>query len=336
MRRLLLADPHFTAVPRDAYRWRIFPWLQETITKHSVKTLLILGDLTEAKNYHSAVLVNQLVEALFNLHQHTGVLIEILPGNHDSTDPECPYFRFLRRFPFVRYFETPRLEPFDGKQALYLPHTRNPLAWPNDLLYDADIIFMHQTVAGARSESGQALEGIAATALAAAKRAKAIWSGDVHVPQTIGPVEYVGAPYPIRFGDAFKPRAVLLHGNGIFSSLDTPPFNRLAVSVKCRADLAIYRLKPGDQVKIKVSLTRAEFVNWAAIKRDLTAACEQAGADLCGLEVERIEEKPKLARRGAAPAVQSPQQVLTVWCGQQQIEPALAEAGQAILATVVK
>lgn len=342
MNTLLLADLHLSALARDGYRWRLFAWLLEAIPRHSIKIILILGDLTEAKDYHSSRLVNQIVDALCKLHNETGVIFIIVPGNHDGIDPGCPYFRFLGQFPFVRYMQTPFLETrYWDRKVLFLPHTKEPELWrETKLLPEADFIFMHQTVSGALSETGIGLEGMAASVLATAKRAK-IWSGDVHVPQKVGAVEYVGAPYPVRFGDVFKPRAVLLTSAlSKAQDLETPRHGRHSI-VLAGSDLVRLDkngdIQKGDQLKVRVQLTRAQFGDWGKHKRTVVDFCASMGVELCGLEVERLEEKaPKIKPRGSGPAALSPAQVLGSWCERQQITKPLAEAGQSILSTVVK
>lgn len=342
MNALLVSDLHLTSSPRDEYRWRLFPWLREQIVKHSVQSLVVLGDLTEAKDYHSARLVNRIVDELAKLcppSQPDSLTIHLLRGNHDGTDPECPYFRFLRWLPFVTYYAVPQLRDLHGRRVLFLPHTQEPERWEQELLRSAEVIFMHQTVSGAVSETGAALEGIALTALDHC-RAK-IWSGDLHVPQRVGPVEYVGAPYPVRFGDRFKPRAVLLENElRKARDLEPPRFGRPLIVIddpeqrtrsieeEIRAATA-----PGDQVKVRVRLTRAQLMLWDQLRRAVLAACSQAEVELCGLEVERLEERPfRIRLRNAnPPSTQTPQRVLAVWCERRGIEPPVAEAGQQLL-----
>ena len=336
MNVLLLADLHLTANPKDAYRWRLFPWLIEAVAKHAVAFLVILGDLTESKDYHSARLVNQIVDELCRLN----IRIIIVPGNHDGIDPGCPYFRFLGQFEQITYHQTVFMGPLAGRQVLFLPHTKTPENWETSLLYDAEVIFMHQTVSGAKSETGIGLEGMAATVLAGAKRAK-IWSGDVHVPQKIGAVEYVGAPYPVRFGDSFKPRAVLLTDSlRKATDLETPHFARRTVTllpgkVQVLTDEGLHK---GDQLKVRIRMTRSQYVDWEKEKRAVLATCTKLGVELCGLEVEKVEETPvaKVPRRGATPAATTPAQVLGAWAEKQKLDKPLVEAGQQILASVVK
>ena len=331
-----IADLHLTSTPRDAYRWRLFPWLAEQIVQHRVEHLLILGDLTESKNYHSGKLVNEIVDTFAALHRDTGghLQIVVLPGNHDGLDPECPYFRFLGHLPFIRYISVPTLGPFAGcDNVLFLPHTKEPEKWGNDFLSAAEVIFMHQTFTGAKSETGFELEGMSADVLFAAKRAK-IWSGDVHVPQKCGRIEYVGSPYPVRFGDSFQPRAVLLTSKlKKAQDLAPPGHNRMHVRASSATDLSVHELGKGDQIKISVPLKRSEFGSFDKIRRELAAYCSEKGVEICGLEVEKLEEAPvpKLKARGAGTQSVTPEQILKSWSERQKLEPHVAETGQRLL-----
>lgn len=336
MNAILVADLHLTSVVRDAYRWRLFPWLREQLAMHQA-CLVILGDLTEAKDYHSSTLVNRIVDELAALK--AGVWI--VPGNHDSIDHKLPYFRFLRHHNFITYHETPFLGPFLGRNALFLPHSKDFAGWDDKLLYDAEVVFMHQTVSGAKSETGFSLEGMAADKLRGARKAK-IWSGDVHVPQVVGQVEYVGSPYPVRFGDKFKPRAVLLtKGMRQVQDLETPRFGRH--SIKVFSDLTSITgmpvMLPGDQAKFVVQLRRSEFGEWERIRKEITKTCTDSGVELCGLEVERIDEGKvqKIQKRGEGKLiVKSPAQILGEWCAGQKLEQPIVDAGLEILRTVAK
>lgn len=332
---LLIADLHLTALLRDAYRWRLFPWLLEACITRNVQYLVILGDLTEAKDYHSAKLVNQIVDALCKLFRGSRLKgIIIVPGNHDGIDPNCPYFRFLGQFPFIKYIPTPFMEPFAERNVLFLPHTKEPERWDRGMLYDADFIFMHQTFSGAQSETGVALEGLQASVLNSARKAE-IWSGDVHVPQVVGRVKYVGSPYPVRFGDSFKPRAVLLEKDlKKATDLEPPAFRRLSLLISSPAELQKVVVSEGDQVKVRVRMTRAQFVDWEKTKRAVVGWCKEGGIELCGLEVERVEEAaPKIKPRSSSVAL-SPAQVLDAWAAKQNLAKPLLEEGHRILATV--
>jgi len=338
MAHLLIADLHLTGAPRDEYRWRLFPWLHEMINTHAVHTLFVLGDLTESKDYHSARLVNRIVGGLLEMFDGTSLAkLCILRGNHDAIDPECAYFRFLGRYPQVHYADTPYAAPFEGREFLLLPHSRDPAHDWTDIedMNRADVVLMHQTVSGAKGENDTLLDGVPAGLLRRATRAK-IYSGDVHVPQTVGRVEYVGAPYPIHFGDQFQGRAVLLAENGRTARDLHPPQVRrrwAAVRPQDRPGTATAGLSAGDQVKVRVLLAPAELGEWDRVKKRVVADCTTAGVELCGLELARQQS-------GTVPVKQAPQraapaEVLHTYCTVNKVAPALVRAGQSILNDVV-
>lgn len=302
MNCLITSDLHLTAAPRDEYRWRLFPWLAEQAVKYGVKDVFILGDLTESKDFHSSRLVNRIVETLHQLYQQGNLhYIHILRGNHDGIDPNCPYFLFLSRFPWIRYYATPFSGPSPcGGTMLLLPHTSEPVAaWDTVEFGDADLVFMHGTLTGAKSETGYALQGISPDLLRPMHRAK-IYSGDVHVPQIIGPVEYVGAPYPVRFGDNFQPRVRLLKRPREGGDLAPPAFNRVWVVVTPKDDIAFPEgLQKGDQVKARIQLGPEEYGDWQRLRSAVSSACKERGLELCGVELQRIEPKRWFIRKPA-------------------------------------
>jgi hypothetical protein len=326
---LLISDLHLTADARDEYRWRLFDWLTKTIGAHNIRRLFILGDLTDRKDFHSARLVNRLVDALAKLDTD----IWVLRGNHDGTDPDCPYFGFLRKLPRMSYIDTPYARAFEGPLIQLLPHTRNPLkAWEHVELHKADVIFMHATVRGALAENGQALDGIPPGILRPAHRAK-IYAGDIHVPQRIGNLTYVGAPYPVRFGDKFQGRAILLdmEGKAAPQFLPIPSIQRLSVTVDAMGvplDVGLTKkLRPGDQVKIKVRLAPSEFGGWQQVRDDMVALCRALELDLCGIELERVAATPLPKLQAGTRQRMAPSELLARWCSANKLPNSLLTSG---------
>lgn len=343
MNCLLISDLHLTSNQRDEYRWNLFTWLTEIIPKHDVKDLFILGDITDAKDYHPARLVNRVVDTLIKLYQQTSLHhIHILRGNHDGIDPGCSYFRFLGKYPSIKFIETPYMFPMGSREILMLPHTKDPAtAWGGVDLHIAELIFMHATVTGAVAENGQALqEGVPIGLLRAARRAT-IYSGDVHVPQKCGPVEYVGAPYPIRFGDSFKPRAILLENYRKATSLYPPTIRKVLVKIDPSKPVEDFfgkiDLSSGDQLKARVRLTPSEYGDWQSIKKTVSELCAALNVELCGLELERVQ--PKIQPRGkgivAQPKVKTPTDILNEHCVKNKLDPSITATGISILNTVV-
>jgi len=338
MNSILLSDTHFTDNPRDDYRFDVFPWLVDVLLKHAVKDLYILGDLTEAKDRHSSRLVNRIVDNLLKLYRQGGLLkIHILRGNHDGIDPDRPFFRFLQHLPCVEYVATPFLFSACDKRILMLPHTTEPeTAWKDVGLREADVVMMHATVHGARGENNFELRGVPLVLLRDAMRAK-IYSGDVHVPQKVGPVEYVGAPYPVRFGDAFKGRVILLKDYGTAESIHFPTIQRLVITLDPSDDSMVIKggddAYAGDQVKFKVKLAPSDYLDWSKIKDQVQSLCKDIGLELCGLELERVQVKrPRIG----APTVTSvqrktPDDVFLTYCAEAKVSEDVTEAGANLL-----
>ncbi len=263
---LICSDLHLTSNPRDAYRWEFFKWLANECVSEQVKTLLILGDLTDAKDYHPASLTNELVESLSTI-TWMGIEIVILQGNHDYLREGHSYFNFLNNFPGIKFITAmTELDGDDGPTACLLPHTKNPAkAWAGFDFSHYDYLFMHQTVKGSIASNGQAMDGEELPPLNAGK----VYSGDIHVPQVIGKVEYVGSPYHVHFGDNFKPRCVLIDSRNRPVDLFYETISRVTLRIKSLKELhSIDWLKPGDQVKLVVTLSEAEKVDWRRIKAD--------------------------------------------------------------------
>jgi UDP-2,3-diacylglucosamine pyrophosphatase LpxH len=78
MSAIITADTHWNDNPREEFRWGLIDWLCE----QQADELLILGDLTVAKNNHPAQVVNRLVDGFTKLSNHYQ-MVYVLKGNHD-------------------------------------------------------------------------------------------------------------------------------------------------------------------------------------------------------------------------------------------------------------
>lgn len=292
---LLISDLHLVESPSTEYRWGLFPWLAEQLKTERVKTLLILGDLTDAKDNHSAKLVNRIVMAINSLPVERVV---ILAGNHDWLLKGHEFFRFLAVLPHVEYISKPTEddEP-SGPSAYFLPYSKSPAEdWRGMDFSHYEYLFMHQTVKGAKSSNGQLMEGEDLPALNAVK----VYSGDIHVPQVIGGVEYVGSPYHVHMGDAFKPRCVLLERDGNAVDLHFKTISRVTLNVTSLNELRGLDLSAGDQVKLRVHLDEAEAHDWAAIRRKAQEHLVGQGVVIHGIELVVAKAE---RRFGAVPVV---------------------------------
>ena len=299
---LATADPHVSANPRDAYRWK---FLEETlpalVAEHDVERILILGDLTETKDGHPAALVNRLVDAVVALTE--SAQLYFLKGNHDYVAEDVPFFRFLRHLRRVRWINEPTALELRGLgKCLFLPHTRNLEDWVDQMFDSYEWFFCHQTFGGA-DLGGRRADGAGPPFT---KNSKVV-SGDVHVPQKVGPVTYVGAPYTVDFGDDYKPRVLLLDG-GKARSIPVPgPQKRLmtlsgrdplaALGMKHPLAAAIWPLTEGDVVKVRVELPAGSEVSRADVRARVRGWAEEARVELSAVQVVAPAAKSTPAAR---------------------------------------
>jgi hypothetical protein len=313
---LLTSDLHLTAAPRDAYRWTLFDYLEDQCRVEEVKTLCILGDLTDAKDYHPSSLTNRIVEQVVRMRKVVDEVL-ILQGNHDYLRAGHAYFEFLNHIPGVRFIVKPYEDLGEGVPTLWLPHTKTPATdWAGLDTTHYEYVFMHQTVGGAVASNGQKMDGENVPDLSAWGK---VYSGDIHVPQVIKGVEYVGSPYHVHFGDAFDPRLVLIDRRNRPVDLKFECVRRTTVTVSTLADLKHLRFKAGDQVKLRFDLTEAEKHDWRTLRK---AALEHLKYEQ--VEVEGVElrvQKVGAALKDSAPRITSinPADAVYRFCATQEL-----------------
>lgn len=330
MSLLLTADLHLTSKPRDEDRWKLFPWIEKQVRKHKIDHVAILGDLTDAKDRHDSGLVNRLVETIRKLAQVTKVYI--LRGNHDFIDENNPFFRFLHRPPDINYINTPTLHAFDFGGCAFIPCTRDAALLQkhaNDPSVQQTVyVLTHQTYDGCLSENGTTLGGIPPSVFKDYKGK--VWSGDVHVPQKVGKkIEYVGAPYPIKFGDEFKPRCVHVLDATTSENLHFP-FQQKRL-VELGVGEALPDLPEGSQIKLRVHLRRRDLVDWRSLRTALVAQALAAKLDLAGIEACLTPERPVRASQEVL-RTQSAVEIVKDYTQRKNLDAAFLKTGLGFLA----
>jgi 3',5'-cyclic AMP phosphodiesterase CpdA len=288
VRVIITADLHFTDRPQDKYRWELFRWL----STQQYDILVVLGDLTDAKDCHSARLVNKIVNELLTV-VNSGHEVHVLMGNHDYQVEGSPFFDFLRYYPGCYYHRTVVIWELGNTRWAFYPHTRDPASYWSSMRHGkevgVDFTCCHQVFDGARSEHGRALRGVRPGSLTGSGK---IFAGDVHVPQIVGQVEYVGAPYPIRFGDDFEPGVVLVEGHNQWSRIGVPTIKKLVIEVSNPGDVDYDgRWRHGDHVKVRLVLNRSDFSRWSELRQQVHNVCKRNELVLCGIEL--LERKRK-------------------------------------------
>jgi len=282
MKFLLTADIHCSDHPRDSYRFLLFKWLAKQQEIHKTDALFVLGDLVTAKDYHSSILINKIIDGLKMLKPP----VFVLRGNHDGIDPTLPYFRFLNHMAGITFCIEPTL--FENYKVMMIPHQLNQTALDKALktVPDGWLGLLHQTLTGAIGDTGNRLTGMAI----APNKARKLYSGDVHFPHVCEGVTYIGSPYHTRHGIDYKARVLLLdNDNETNLYFDAP--KKLSLTIRDLSEMP--ELKKGDQVKVTLELPRSEAVEWANHKKSILDYCKDKGIEVYGTELKVAQARKR-------------------------------------------
>jgi len=337
---LIASDLHLTDAPRDAYRNNIFDHLAEQSEAYNATDIFILGDITDRKDNHSGAFINFLMRQFVQLYDRTQARIHILQGNHDYTDPENPTLFFLSRLKGVdiHWYAPSLLHPIgtakSGESFVMFPFCRSV----DDFKATLDRVpkaeyaaaFFHQTFHSAKASSGIEMDGIPVELIYSIDACR-YFAGDIHVPQMIGRLEYVGSPYQVRFGDEFVGRIIAYDVDADkVVSLRTPTIRKHTLNISNPSELANCRIAAGNHVKIRMTMSRAEMADWKTTEAAIVAAAKEHGWELYGVEVAEngitspVVEVDKTASN-------DPQVVFDEFCKSQSVDGDVKKYGEAYL-----
>lgn len=326
---LIIADLHLTDAPLEEYRWGIFPWLEDLKEEYDIDNIYLLGDITEKKDNHSAKLVNRIVEKLYVLSSNINGMLFILRGNHDGVDPEWPFFKFVRGHEGIVFYSEPTFTIIN-QGILFLPHSKDPsndwLGIINKWIKDTNIIFMHQTVKGARAANGFQLDGLDTSIFSLFNGL--IFSGDIHTPQETGKVIYVGSPFPVYFGDSFIGNVILLDNNN-WKRLEYNTIRRVMLDIDFATQpIGIhFPVHKGDQFKIKILVNRSDSDQFDKWKKMVRESIEKKNGVVVSMELKLAEEKNTIAKKRKFVNT-DPITVLNRYCKVEGLDSYYAEKGK--------
>lgn len=322
---LATGDIHMSDRPKDAYRLGLFDWLAAQQKKYKTSATFILGDLTVFKDRHPAALVNAIVEGLCKLKPP--VYIDM--GNHDYISETSPFFNFVNNIEGLYFIRRPKIVTVENLRFLVIPHMKD--GWPDFAKFGKpDYAFVHQTVDGAVSESGMKLRGLPSAPIAAIG-AKKVFGGDVHRPQRIGPVNYIGPPYSITFADDFDAGVLLLEPNGKETRLHYPCLKKWLIKINDLEGLDKFRVVPGDQVKVIMTLTREEVYDWPQIRASIREWCKRAEVEVFGIELVTVGTEKKPREKAKPDAGVAPSDWVSRFCDHERIDTEKREVGLTLL-----
>lgn len=330
MNILISADWHFSDNPRDAYRFdTITQTVPKLLKKHKVDLLLYLGDICESKDEHKAELVNKTVGIFHRLSQDCPVVV--LQGNHDwLSSPNNPFFGFLGLLEGVQWISrpTPLQELFpslDVPRAILLPHSADYRRdWSALPLQEYDWAFCHQAFSGAKTESGFTLPG--GVPLDFFPENLRLVSGDIHRPQQVESLTYVGSPYPIDFGDDFEPRMLLLKG-GQLKSLPCEGAAKVLVDVQSLEDLKKVELLDGDVVKVRFTLSSKDMAQWPETLAKVRAWGDKAGLASLLVQPVVVGGRGSMATLGSSRVTQADDELLKAYAAAREVGADVLKVG---------
>lgn len=323
---LMTGDIHLKENELDSYRWGLFKWLREQAVKYKVAEVLLLGDVTDRKEGHSAKMVNRLYLEIKSLSEVAQVIW--LMGNHDFlVDRSLPFFEFMNSNR-VRYIKSADVFDLSVGKATFVPAGTK---W-NFKLHDFPYTFTHATFSGAKAENGTTMTGVDPSVLNGYKGV--VYSGDIHVPQDLRQnLVYVGAPYHVRFGDNYKPRVIRLTDEGDEYDLHFPAPRKLTLSITKPDDLLKERVQVGDHVKIKCYLQRADYVLWKEYRQRIRDIATDKQWVLFSTEPVPLEITKAQAERisGEVKGYASPEELVEVYTKQHKASPEHLRIGKELL-----
>ena len=294
---LITSDLHLTSKPEDSYRFGLFKWIREkVIQEHDIEHVFVLGDVTDAKDRHPAELVLRVVNEFVDLERMLPGSVAILQGNHDYyTRQDLGFFSFMSYLRgSIYWYDHPASCLWNQAILDFIPFIRDPekqemeireSRHPEPKSQVNNYLFLHHTFNNALASNGQKMRGGMSSVHPSLKRYDRVFSGDIHVPQTLGEVIYVGSPYTIRFNDAFDPRLIVLdiESNEMYD-VYYPCIKRHTVDVGVGEDFSSVVVREGDQVKVKLKVPRSSIKDIPDMKRKIVMQMDKIGAHLHGIQ----------------------------------------------------
>lgn len=318
---LVIGDTHWDDQPQNEYRWKLFEIVRKICKQKKISQIIHLGDALDRKDRFSAIFVNRLVNELTQIAELAP--IKILRGNHDSPLNGPAFFTFLNQLDHPVFYIT---EPTPDGDMILLPFTAEPLTdWREIKFSQYKAAFMHATVQGAVSENGQQLQ---AGKFPIFPRNLEIYSGDVHVQQKVRNITYVGCPYPIKFGDDFPCRLVLLDENTleIVEEIPLDIQQKAVVEVSSLAEMRKLALQPGSQIRVKFNLASDQVQNWGSIEAEVASWAGKAGVSVSSIEAIIEQSSSSLTDLDVAPET-----ILRQFAENEKIDKSLLDIGFELL-----
>lgn len=312
---LATADWHLSDRPEHEYRWDIFDYIIKQAKDWRPSGIVIAGDITDKKDNHSNAFVVRLLDRFNELTMRTGCNISMIAGNHDAIGNGEPLIEAISRaLNGVKLYRTATMSiALRNFKVGFLPHGQ---PFNAELFAECRAVFMHEHYRGATTPEGHVIPGGVKRPRRPSKRTR-MFAGDIHNPQKVGNVQYLGAPHPVRFGDDFVPGLWRIGPRlAEFTPRDTVRF------IQCRATtvkrLKTIDVKRGDRLRVHANMKRL------ATQEAFEAFADRAHrwAEERGIVIDIKATKTAVAMPSSAPRVseQDIEAVMLRWAYEAQLD----------------
>ncbi len=326
MNYLLTADFHLTDTPLESYRWDVFKFIEFLAKRHDIGTIIIAGDITDRKDRHTGNLTNRLCSHLDLLQENTKAEIFVLAGNHDAPITGTYYWNFLNLLG-VHYIQDPTVV-----NGIYLlPFSKNPMEdWKQLKLTQAKAIVMHQTVMGAIIDGGRKIESNSYP-LPVFPRTVSVFSGDVHRPQAIAGVTYIGTPHPTRFSEDWRNRVLIIKDDNFKHPIEEEilSIRRAIVEIRSADELKKSNYTEGDQLKIRFQLSPDNLTDWPDQQQAIQLWAKEKQVTIASLEAVLVSNEPQVDNQEPAQSLEllPPDQIIRTYGEQQKLSDDIIQFG---------
>lgn len=345
-RFLGIADLHLTAEVANEYRWKIFDHVKALVSEKKLTDVLLCGDISDFKDGHSADYVNKLINALADL----GKLVRVhwVMGNHDMVKADTPFFEFIKHIDGLYYYKEPTF--YDDENILLLPYTKGAAnEWKDLDLSGIELIFMHQPCIGSKSSDFYTLESGLDPQYFTKEHAVfkgQVFSGDIHVPQTVRDVTYFGAPHLLRYGDKYETGGFIYTakpaGDYEVERVDFPSPRKWHIHIDKPDDLTSYEAKVNqcpdfkDWVRVTVNFSGEGYEKWSEWRAEITRICTDVldviiGPIALGTKAVDFEAIERVEETADKIDTTSPVTVLQAYAKREELDRHLIKLGTTII-----
>lgn len=330
------ADLHLDNRPDHEYRWEIFDYIETVAKVKKANSIIIAGDITDIKDHHTNQFICKLVERVMQMASATSCRVFLLKGNHDYIDGDFPLIRVFDHVKVVAP-EKINIVPVWKQDSVwvpgigvteFIPHTRGePEPLKRSEHESPELVVCHQHFEGAHSSSGDVIPG-GDPVFKSIKDSDALKiAGDIHAPQVVDGVQYLGAPHPIQFGDDFQPGVWHINGAKELAFVAHAAVRFIEVRATKISTIKKQEPKRGDRVRVHASMRKLGGKD--AFERFHDKAHRWADNNGIVLDVKPIVGRSERTKRKAeSPQSHSPEAVLELFAqahgiGPEHVEDAL-------------